>query len=148
MSEHPIQEVGGHKHRRHESGGLAELWFEGLQAGDTVLLDTESGSSYQLHIKANENPDKTVATIERNNDQDIAGDDTTSWEQIEAETIFDLRGSCERMLTGVGSGLQAVGGMDGHFTVGKRAWLGTEVDGEDKSLITSKITSINIISAV
>jgi uncharacterized surface anchored protein len=138
-------EIGGHRGEPHENGGLSEIKFEGLQSGDVVLLETESGSSYRLSVS--DNQDKRV-TVERSNERDVIGDEETSWERVGPDTLFDLRGSCERMLTGGSVGLKAVNTTEGHFVVGQRAWLGTELDGKDRTLITSNLVSVNLIPSV
>lgn len=143
-------EVGGRGGELHEDGDLAELQFEGLQSGDTIKLETTSGSSYMLTVTPIDYPGKPKVSVERSNSrQGVAGDKETSWENVDAGTLFDLKGSCEHVLTSLDDqGLTHVGGTEGRFIVGERAWLTTETGGKERTLITSRIRKIGLIPAV
>lgn len=145
MSEREL-ETGSRKGELHENGGLSELQFESLQVGDTILLETESGSSYRLSVSENEN--RALVTVERNSSHDVVGDDETIWESVERDVVFDLRGSCKRILVGGSIGLRAVDDTEGHFIVGQRAWLGARIDGKDRTLITTNLVAINLIPSI
>lgn len=144
MPDHELH-AGAPAGEARENDSLAEIDFDSLQAGDIILLETETGSSYRLSVRGDQ--DKRLVTLERRSQRDVVGDGETSWESVEPDTLFDLKGSCKRTISGVESGLAPADSTEGHFAVGERAWLGFRLGDNDRTFITSNLETISLISA-
>jgi hypothetical protein len=120
-----------------------ELLFSSLEIGDTVILKTASGSAYRLLISdARNNP---LATLERSSDHKLRGDASTKWEELNEASLFELRGSCKNIMIGDTGSAMPQYPTPGFFRVGERAWLGIEVEGQDTTLVTSRVQEIETI---
>ncbi len=130
-----------------ESEILTQLDFDNLHIGDVIMLETKSGSSYKISISLSDDPTKTCATLQRSNERSgVVTDEQTSWESVDNDTIFDLKGSCERTLSAP-DGLRAIGETEGLFMIDQRAWFETDIEGKSRTLITSSITRMDFIPA-
>ena len=115
------------------------LLFDDLEVGDSIILETESGSTYRLLVSETE--DKTFVTLERQSDHDVKEDEATSWKRIEPGSTFTLEGSCKQMLL-YGDSPVVSGETKGQFTVGERAWFEMYADGTRRTLVTSSVQNI------
>ncbi len=120
---------------------LNEIQFQDLEKGDEVIVETKSGSAYKFLVK--DNSDKILVSIERSSNHSVKEDDTTRWAAIGLETLFEMRGSCLRTAIIEGAPFP-IGRHIGHFVVGERAWLGTELEGIDRTMITTPVENIRL----
>jgi hypothetical protein len=119
---------------------MEQLAADQLHAGDVVTLETTSGSSYRIEV-TDVDGGVPKGSLSRESDHGVGGD-TESWERV-GETPFELRGSCDRVLTR-GQDVLLAEEEQGVLIVGSHVVLGTVVDGEDGALVTSPIVSITL----
>lgn len=144
--------MSGNSFEQRETKPVEEVLFSMLDVGDTITLDTESGSSYRLIVaeETKDQEDKVLVNLSRRNDRPVIMGEgmAADWEEMEGTALFDLRGSCTRLMVGAGDGSPSpLHPTEGHFICGERAWLGAQIDNEDTVLITSSVQAIQVIKA-
>jgi hypothetical protein len=122
---------------------IPELDFSRLEAGDEIVIDTESGSVYKFTMTSNEDG-TALATLERRSDHaPVRKEGAPRWEEVGQDTIFRLVGSCKNVEK-LADGSFVVDTTDGHFVVGERAHVETQGTDEGGTLITRPIQSIQL----
>ncbi|MDB5165006.1 MAG: hypothetical protein JWL89_632 [Candidatus Saccharibacteria bacterium] len=128
----------------HSSGAIEEIFFDTLQTGDVLVIDTASGSSYRLTVEDVEG--KPRVAVERSSDHAVRDGAGTSWQQ-HSDNLFELRGMCKRTFLADNIPVPIDEQVEGSFVVGERAWLGLPLGDTDNILITSPIQTLQLIPA-
>jgi hypothetical protein len=123
---------------------IERLKLAELVAGDSLELLTESGSQYKFRA---ERIGEVVVfgRLERKSDHNMKGE-PAKWELVadDEDAEIQLRGSCDGSYTLSGESKE-VAPKDENRTaieVGKCAWFGIMLEGQDHTLITSNVVRL------